>query len=208
MCIFQPPSRLPLSITDWCASVCHMVCATRNAFNGVPAGGRCHRRCKSPVDTRSVGSGECASCSACAVIPLGSQIETRSLRRDAQLLSISPAFHDDRCRHKSHLILRHLSLAIATQVNDNYLDARSSGFDRTAWAALRDKALDKRYTDSNAVHRCADVWSHRSRLCIKRDQCDQQRQQVCSPFNLNLQFIYIISLPRSQNRPRDDYVWT
>ena len=51
---------------------------------------------------------------------------------------------------KQHSLLLFLA---AAQVNDNYLDARSSGWDRTRWAQLRDEALAKRYSDTPTVHR-------------------------------------------------------
>uniref|UniRef100_A0A7S3R0D6 C-terminal processing peptidase n=1 Tax=Dunaliella tertiolecta TaxID=3047 RepID=A0A7S3R0D6_DUNTE len=38
-------------------------------------------------------------------------------------------------------------------VDDNYLDARSSGWDRTRWAQIRDGALAKHYSDTTAAHR-------------------------------------------------------
>jgi len=49
-----------------------------------------------------------------------------------------------------------------TQVDDNYLDARSSGWDRTRWAKLRDEALAKHYSDTTTVHRCVtSFWTKR-----------------------------------------------
>lgn len=51
----------------------------------------------------------------------------------------------------------------AAQVNDNYLDARSSGWDRSRWAQLRDEALAKRYSDTTTVHR----WLFMSEMCMQ-----------------------------------------
>lgn len=51
-------------------------------------------------------------------------------------------------------------------VDANYLDARSTGFDRDRWAGLRDAALGQSYRDTGGAHRWAGGRAQASSLAL------------------------------------------